>query len=220
MTATPLPHRPDSVAAMDDRLQSATGCVDAVTADAIFGWAWCPSDPDYRVDLEILAGETVVATLCADELRDDLVANGVGDGRHAFSHAYGDGMAGAAELRVRVKGTSIMLPVVAQAAAASRAVAADLRLSSQQQDLARIRQRLARQHEAVSLLAGRMATLEANAAAAEGFLLRFDEALKALPSAAALAAAGRQPPLWLIVALSVVAGFAGGLAAAFLLPLL
>ena len=44
------------------------------------GWAWAPAEPERRLDIEILAGEQVIATVAAD--RPDPGAKG--DGRHGF----------------------------------------------------------------------------------------------------------------------------------------
>lgn len=220
MTADLLP-RPVPPEILDaDPLPTATvGCIDAVTDDIIFGWAWCPADPDHRVELEIVAGTTVLATVTADQQRDDLAANGVGDGRHAFTFHYRNGPATQDGLSVRVKATGQALPLVAQAADASRAATIGQALAAQREEMSRLAQALDRHQDTVIRLAARLSAVEANATAAEGFLLRFDETLKALP-APNRRSRHKGPKPATVIALSVAAGFAGGLVAGLLAALL
>ena len=60
------------------------GYVEAVTATAVRGWAWCPGRTE-TLGVELRLGAEVVARALADEPRDDLAQNGIGDGRHAFT---------------------------------------------------------------------------------------------------------------------------------------
>jgi hypothetical protein len=78
---------------------SVTGHLDAVTGSRIFGWAWDPRRPGARIAIRIEARGEIVSTFVADQLRDDLAANGVGDGRHAFDLPIPEGVS-AEELRV------------------------------------------------------------------------------------------------------------------------
>lgn len=48
------------------------------------GWAWVPSRPEQRVEIEIAVNGFVLVRETADDYRADLRAAGVGDGRHAF----------------------------------------------------------------------------------------------------------------------------------------
>jgi hypothetical protein len=48
------------------------------------GWCWTPSEPRARLTVEILEGETVLLRVIAADERPDLVAAGIGDGRHGF----------------------------------------------------------------------------------------------------------------------------------------
>ncbi len=60
------------------------GYVEAVTANAVLGWAWVAGQPD-RLRMELRLDAVTVAEAAADELREDLARNGIGDGRHAFT---------------------------------------------------------------------------------------------------------------------------------------
>lgn len=87
--------------AAEPRLPEVTGYVEAATADRLVGWAWAPASPDQRVRIELRLGETIVARTVADLPRADLLANGVGDGRHAYEVAVPpEFRSRAAELRV------------------------------------------------------------------------------------------------------------------------
>src|SRR5689334_22274800 len=68
------------------------GYLDAVTGSRIFGWAWDPERPDARIAIRFQVGGEIVAALIADAKREDLVANGIGDGGHAFEVALPDGI--------------------------------------------------------------------------------------------------------------------------------
>ena len=48
------------------------------------GWAYDERHPDRQVTVDLVTGETVVASGRADRFRRDLLDNGIGDGRHAF----------------------------------------------------------------------------------------------------------------------------------------
>ena len=52
--------------------------------NVIEGWAWAPDQPGRRIRLEIMAGGRLVTQITADKLRDDLKAEGIGDGRYGF----------------------------------------------------------------------------------------------------------------------------------------
>jgi glycosyltransferase involved in cell wall biosynthesis len=61
------------------------GSIDFVSGTRVEGWAWDPDRPDAPVSLLILADGAVVARCLANRWRQDLLAAGIGDGRHAFS---------------------------------------------------------------------------------------------------------------------------------------
>lgn len=60
------------------------GFVEARTADRILGWAWDPGEPEERLKVALMDGDSLLAETVADRQRDDLARNGVGDGAHAF----------------------------------------------------------------------------------------------------------------------------------------
>jgi hypothetical protein len=80
------------------------GAIDRIAEHGeIDGWAIDTAHPDLPVSLEILRGETIIATILACDYRDDLRQAGLGRGRHAFfaklSCAIGTG-----EIRIRRAG--------------------------------------------------------------------------------------------------------------------
>lgn len=85
---------------------SILGFVEARTADRILGWAWDPAEPDARLKVALMDGDTVLAETLADRPREDLARNGVGDGAHAFDIALPE--------RLRARASS--LTVVARGA--------------------------------------------------------------------------------------------------------
>src|SRR5262249_17932046 len=62
------------------------GVVDQVDGERIAGWARDIDQPNGAVDVNIYDGETLLATLPADDFRQDLLDQGMGDGRHGFSY--------------------------------------------------------------------------------------------------------------------------------------
>src|SRR5260221_2530207 len=71
---------------------SVTGYVDAVSGSRIFGWAWDPERPTARIAIRVMTKGDDIAALIANQPREDLAANGVGDGAHAFEVAIADGV--------------------------------------------------------------------------------------------------------------------------------
>jgi hypothetical protein len=68
-----------------------TGHIDAITEDRIFGWAWDPQRTDARLAIRVDVDGKTVATALADQPREDLASNGVGDGAHAFEVVLASG---------------------------------------------------------------------------------------------------------------------------------
>ncbi|RRB06636.1 putative Ig domain-containing protein [Larkinella rosea] len=75
------------------------------------GWAWDRNKPNTPVMVDILDGETVIATLLADAFRQDLVDNGKGNGRHAFLWPIPDALKDGQphSLRARITGNPFEL---------------------------------------------------------------------------------------------------------------
>ncbi len=82
--ATALPaHLPHSMM-MKGPTPGFTGQLGIVTRTRIEGFAWEPSQPNTPVSLLILDNGQVIAPVLANLSRSDLLANGIGDGRHGF----------------------------------------------------------------------------------------------------------------------------------------
>jgi len=60
------------------------GYIDYAEHAGIAGWAWCNTQPDTPVRLEILTGDKTIGTTLAGQFRADLKDAGIGDGRHGF----------------------------------------------------------------------------------------------------------------------------------------
>ncbi|EWY39688.1 hypothetical protein N825_06055 [Skermanella stibiiresistens SB22] len=63
------------------------GRIDAITGGKLYGWAWDRARPSDHLEVEIRVGDRLVTTVFANQPRDDLKANGVGDGCHSFELA-------------------------------------------------------------------------------------------------------------------------------------
>lgn len=71
---------------------SVAGYIDAVTGNRIFGWAWDRERPDARIAVRLAHKGEIIATVAADRPREDLAANGLGDGAHAFEVTLPEGV--------------------------------------------------------------------------------------------------------------------------------
>lgn len=60
------------------------GHLDEATTEHVGGWVWDRENPDHRLNVDIYSGKTLVATTPADKLREDLVVEKIGDGKHGF----------------------------------------------------------------------------------------------------------------------------------------
>lgn len=65
------------------------GFLDGVSDDRIYGWAWDPTRPGARVEVELRIDGQLVARVRADRERGDLASAGIGDGRHGFELSLG-----------------------------------------------------------------------------------------------------------------------------------
>jgi len=59
---------------------------DGADCNSISGWAWDMNLPDTPIYVDIHDGITLLATLRADEFRQDLLEAGKGNGKHAFNY--------------------------------------------------------------------------------------------------------------------------------------
>ena len=60
------------------------GQVEFTGPNVLRGWAWAPDTPGRRLRLEILANDRFIAAITADQPREDLAAQGLGDARYGF----------------------------------------------------------------------------------------------------------------------------------------
>lgn len=62
------------------------GYLDVANCDGVHGWVWDQNQPNNPVTVEIYEGTKVLATMDADQLRENLVDAGKGDGKHAYTY--------------------------------------------------------------------------------------------------------------------------------------
>ncbi|HEV2362980.1 MAG TPA: glycosyltransferase [Caulobacteraceae bacterium] len=60
------------------------GVVELATSEELAGWAWDPANPSSPVIVEGIDGTETIFSVLADEPREDLLAAGLGNGRHGF----------------------------------------------------------------------------------------------------------------------------------------
>jgi hypothetical protein len=91
-----------------DGLEGHHGLTDC---NQIAGWAWDSARPDTPIDVVVYDGDILLATVQANVFRPDLLAAGVGNGKHGFVYrtpsTLKDGKPHV--LRVRIAGTGIDL---------------------------------------------------------------------------------------------------------------
>ncbi|HEY5972153.1 MAG TPA: CmcI family methyltransferase [Pseudoxanthomonas sp.] len=78
------------------------GCVDGFAGGALRGWAWFPEDPGYEATVEVVANETIIATVLASEFRQDLCDAGIREGLCGFSVRFADKSLQGESMTVRV----------------------------------------------------------------------------------------------------------------------
>ena len=61
------------------------GMYDVTNCNGIMGWAWDTSRPDDSIRVDIYDGEKRIATMTAQDFREDLKAAGKGNGKHGFT---------------------------------------------------------------------------------------------------------------------------------------
>jgi hypothetical protein len=60
------------------------GRVQGVSNGRVIGWVWDPQAPERRVEVAIEIGGELIAQVLADQPRDDLLSERIGDGAHGF----------------------------------------------------------------------------------------------------------------------------------------
>ncbi len=88
-----------------------TGFHTGADCEEIYGWAWNRQQPDSPVNVDIYDGDTLLATVKADRLRQDLLNAGVGNGYHGFSYSVPASLKDqqAHSVSVRLSGTEVKL---------------------------------------------------------------------------------------------------------------
>ncbi len=60
------------------------GHIDRFSHGVLYGWAWTPCDPYQRLNIDVFHDGCFLGQFEAGLFRQDLLANAIGDGRHAF----------------------------------------------------------------------------------------------------------------------------------------
>lgn len=88
------------------------GNLDGIEDGCLFGWAWDRTRPREPVHVDVLSKGRLLATVAADQYREDLAASGIGGGRHGFRVVLPLEIVlrAPAQLDARVSGTDLTLP--------------------------------------------------------------------------------------------------------------
>ncbi|MGI8542199.1 MAG: choice-of-anchor Q domain-containing protein, partial [Aridibacter sp.] len=86
VTPTPTP-TPTATPTPTPTPTTNNGFFEFADCSSISGWAWDQQQPDTPVDVNIYADDNLVATVSADQFRQDLLDAGIGNGVHGFSLA-------------------------------------------------------------------------------------------------------------------------------------
>ena len=174
------------------------GRIDAIAAGRLYGWAWDRARPADHLEVEIRVGDRLVAKVFANQPRDDLKANGVGDGCHAFETVLdlAEGEVPTALARSPVTGETVPLRLPSDVEAVTESVLGPtlLRMSAlmdatqrNQQTVLRGLRELLKQGQAapgadqrLDALAEAQEALRQQVGGIEVFLLRIDESLHEL----------------------------------------
>jgi hypothetical protein len=87
------------------------GVFDVVAEGCLYGWAWDPRASHQPISVDIYDGEDLLATVLADQFREDLRQAGVGNGRHGFAYPVPAQLQDGQDhtIRIRVAGSSVEL---------------------------------------------------------------------------------------------------------------
>jgi glycosyltransferase involved in cell wall biosynthesis len=87
----------------------AEGAIEALRDGVVWGWAWKPATPGWRVRVRALVDGLDIAGAVADRYRESLRERGIGDGYHAFVLRLPGGVArsGPHTLRIEAGGTRL-----------------------------------------------------------------------------------------------------------------
>jgi len=87
------------------------GYVDGTDCNQVWGWAWDQNKPNTPINVDIYANNSYVATVAANQFRQDLFNAGKGNGYHAFTFVVPSYLKNGQEQNISVKfgGTSTQL---------------------------------------------------------------------------------------------------------------
>jgi GT2 family glycosyltransferase/glycosyltransferase involved in cell wall biosynthesis len=110
--APAMPRRRGAIGALPNIQPGLQSNIDFADWTGVKGWIWDPQEPEKRITLEFLDGDTALATVVASEYRPDLEEAGIGDGRHGFSIAFGETLLPYARhvLHLRSAGSAVEVP--------------------------------------------------------------------------------------------------------------
>jgi hypothetical protein len=88
------------------------GSLDKVEVATLGGWVWDVSKPNTPIKVDIYDGTTLLASVVAQEYREDLKVAGKGDGKHAFNYVLPQTLRDGQSHTIGVKygGTTLDLP--------------------------------------------------------------------------------------------------------------
>ncbi len=106
------PRLVDEIRGVPDDEAGSQSNIDFADWTGVKGWIWDPQQPQKRIALELLDGDTVLATVLASEYREDLEQAGIGDGRYGFSISFGETLLPYARhvLHLRPVGSKVEMP--------------------------------------------------------------------------------------------------------------
>jgi hypothetical protein len=99
------------VAPVVQSTETQAGVLETAHDSLISGWAWRTDDPDDPVDVELLDGQTLIATVKADHFRQDLLDSKIGNGKHSFEFPTPESLKDGKphEIHARIAGTGFVL---------------------------------------------------------------------------------------------------------------
>jgi hypothetical protein len=86
-TNTDLQLTPKTITCMGNTPPALEGFFDFADCSILYGWAWDANQPNTPISVDIYDGPNKIATVLADQFRQDLLNAGKGNGVHGFSLA-------------------------------------------------------------------------------------------------------------------------------------
>ena len=105
------PSAPPAPSPAGDSPPDYRGFHEGATGERISGWAWDSTRPDTPIDVDIYDSDMLVATITADNFRQDLLNGRIGNGHHGFVYTPPASLSNGRihEIRVRIAGTDVDL---------------------------------------------------------------------------------------------------------------